>query len=72
MFIVKGEGKYVLIKNSALSKAQLERIYNKKSWPFVELNVEPDTFYIFEKQKGTISKQKWLDIIDMELLSTKR
>lgn len=31
MFIVKGEGKYVLIKNSALSKAQLERIYNKKS-----------------------------------------
>lgn len=71
MFIIKGEWKYVLVKNSALSKAQLEKIYNKKSWPFVELSVEPDTFYVFDKQQGTVKKQKWLDIIDMELLETK-
>lgn len=72
MFIIKWAGKYVLVKTDMLSKAQLEKIYNKKSWPFVEMVVEPDTFYIFEKQKGTIGKQKWLDIIDMELLSTKK
>ena len=72
MFIIKGEWKYVLVKADMLSKSTLEKIYNKKSWPFVEMSVEPNTFYIFEKQKGTINKQKWLDIIDMELLSTKK
>ena len=71
MIIIKGKWKYVLVKNSSLNKWQIEKLYNTKSWSFVELEIKEDEFFVLDHQKWSINKiDVWnkADIIDFDLL----
>ena len=74
MFAIKWEWEYLIVRKDALMAKQREKLFREKTGAFVEIKVDPNTFFIFDKQIWTISKLdmgKDGDIIDLWLLNDK-
>lgn len=69
MFIIKWEGKYLLVREKDLQLGQLRKLYNEKWTTFAELEIGKGEFYVFDKQKGTFKEDSKLNIIDFNKIT---
>jgi len=74
MFAIKWKWEYLIVRKDILTAKQREKLFREKTGAFVEIEITDNSFYIFERQDGNISKlDMWEsgDVIDLALLNDK-